>query len=489
MAARGIRCALVTLGLAVLSCGADDEEQSEVFVPDVGARGVSVSQVAIYQGLKRTLMLDGAPQPDGVPLVAGRDALLRIYYDTGGEYDGEPVTGRLHLPGHEPLEATAVLATSSVEEDLATTVNIPVPGSFIGRSLDYRLALAQPEAESREDNPAARFPQDRSVASVPVEGPRNTLRIIIAPFAYEADGSGRVPNTSPEQIESIRQRFLGMYPVSDVEITVREPQPWTTHIDPSGESGWATVGIELLSYREEDGAGDDVYYYGIFNPAETFEEYCGSRCVLGMTLLNDTPPETGTVMLRIAIGVGFDSRAANTAIHEIGHAHGLRHAPCGVGLDPESLDPDYPYADGTIGVWAYDPLLGELLDPTVYTDMMSYCEVNWTSDYHYRKLLTRSANVNLSDWHPPPGGAIEYQLVTLDGRGHGELQIVTSYQRPLAGTPTPVVARSGKRTQSVDGRYLPYDHRPGGWLFVPTGGERLDRIEVRMDGQTIVVER
>jgi hypothetical protein len=479
---------MAALCSTLVGCGSDDEE-GEAPDPYVGAPGVTIQQVAIYQSLKRTLMLAGAPQAGGVPLVAGRDAMVRIYYTTDGSYDGQPVTGRLHLPGQEPLETTAPLAAASVEEDLATTVNVSVPGSRIGPTFDYRVSLAQ-NGSNRDDNPTAHYPGGGATESVPVDGPANKLRVIIAPFAYEADGSGRLPNTSPEQIEAIRQRFRALYPVSDVEISVRDPEPWTIPIDPGGSGGWTQLGIELLGYRSNDGVGDDVYYYGMFNPADTLYAYCGMQCVLGMTLMNDNPPETGTVMLRLAIGVGFDAVAASTAVHELGHSHGLAHAPCGPGLAPDSIDLDYPHADGVIGVWGYDPLLGQLLSPTVYTDMMSYCDVNWISDYHYVKLLARSGNVNLPSWQPPPEGAIEYQLITLDGDGHGAFQLVTERARPLAGTPLPVAAETTAGTQAtVNGRYFPYDHLPGGWLFVPTGGEQLDRVELRLDGTTVVAHR
>ena len=41
---------------------------------------------------------------------------------------------------------------------------------------------------------------------------------------------------------------------------------------------------------------------------------------------------------------------ADTAAHELGHSHGRNHAPCGMGLDPSSIDPAYPHDGGKIGV-------------------------------------------------------------------------------------------------------------------------------------------
>src|SRR5687767_8679806 len=60
----------------------------------VGTAGVYVTQVAIYQGVKRVLMLDGAAQTSSVPMIAGRDALIRVFYATDANYTGGEVTGR-----------------------------------------------------------------------------------------------------------------------------------------------------------------------------------------------------------------------------------------------------------------------------------------------------------------------------------------------------------------------------------------------------------
>jgi hypothetical protein len=86
--------------------------------------------------------------------------------------------------------------------------------------------------------------------------------------------------------------------------------------------------------------------------------------------------------------------------HELGHACGLLHAPCGT---LEYVDPDYP-SYSTIGnpVKKPDASIGEFgvrLDCGLWPpiaifspstkDFMSYCEKghNWISLYHYRKLL------------------------------------------------------------------------------------------------------
>ena len=68
--------------------------------------------------------------------------------------------------------------------------------------------------------------------------------------------------------------------------------------------------------------------------------------------------------------------------HELGHNMGLFHAPCDV-FDP---DPDYPYANGTIGSWSYDFRDGTLVPPDTF-DLMSYCRPGWVSDYNFSRAI------------------------------------------------------------------------------------------------------
>ncbi len=483
--------ALVTLALA--GCASEEERSAKNGddpPPLMGATGVMLTKVAIYQGLERALMQDGLPLESTVPLVQGRSAMVRIFYTTDAGYDGEPVTARLKLAGQDPIDGEHVLMplSSSVDEDLASTVNIDVPGERIGEVFDYRVSLLQ-EREEGDELPAAHYPSADATEPVFVDGPQNTLRVILAPFAYNYDGSGRVPDLSPESVESFRQLFVGIYPVSDVEISVREVEPWSGRLGADG-SGWQDLGITVYGFRNADDAPDDVYYYGIFNPKDTFYQYCGSGCLLGVTMLNNSPPDTGTVSLRMAIGVGFPQVAADTCAHEIGHAHGLEHAPCGYGLDPSSIDYDYPYDEGEIGVWGYNPFGPMLLAPDDATDIMGYCDDQWISDYHYAKLLNRGRNVNLPDWHGPAGGPQSYELITVEGRGKATFQKTVESRRPLSGRAVDVRVRTaGGALETRLGQYFAYDHLPGGWLFLPPGAAEWARAEFVIDGTVTVATR
>ncbi|MFH2010809.1 MAG: hypothetical protein ABI333_29680 [bacterium] len=452
----------------------------------VGAPGVAITSVALYQGPKCVIMNNGLNTQCDVPLINGRDGLLRVFYSAAPAAVGQTYTARLTIDAAHTYEVTGNFVPTSNEENMASTANFVLPGEAINQFLAYKVELLQ-DGTPADDNPQARFPQT-GVQPVTVDGVINTFRVIIAPFAYWADGSGRVPNLTPARVEEFRNRFLQLYPVTNAEVSVRDAYDWNQTLGSDG-TGWQQLGMTLAGFRNQDGTSDDVYYYGIFNPAASFGQYCGMGCLLGVTLLNDNPPDTGSVQLRIAIGVGFDEYAVDTAAHEIGHSHGRRHAPCGLGV--EDIDPAYPYAGGLIGVWSWDIVGEQLFGPEDKTDIMSYCENQWISDYNYKAWYARGMNVNLPWFHDESPIEVSYKVVSLDGQGGGVIQPgVRLRSHKLNGTPLEVFVQSkAGRANTITGQYFYWDHLPGGWLFVPEQTFRLDRVELVVEGLPTIAER
>ena len=471
--------------------GADDDDGSAGVGAGpamVGAAGVGIREITFNQSASRVMSLDGAPQSSIVPLVAGRPGLLRVHYTVPSEQVGQPVTAELTIEGQDPIRIETTFETAqSLQQDLSSTINFEVPPEMVDGSFNYRIDLLQ---EGTEDNAAAHYPAEGFEAHA-VEVPANTFRVKLVPFQYNADGSGRLPDLSAEVVEQFRQRFMQLYPVSAVEMSVREPIPWAGAIQPNG-TGWQEVGMQLFNTRAADGLGDDVYYYAIFKPTATIAQFCGTGCLLGVTLLNDMPTDVGNPSLRIALGVGYPENQLDTSAHELAHAHGRGHAPCGPGLDPNSIDAEYPHGDGGIGVWGWDMFANQLVDPASHKDIMSYCDPQWISDHNFARLGARAKNVNLADWQ---AAGIDYQLVTIGGDAvvpPGAARTATSTaalnkavarqlvpDSQLTGPPnTQLTLTTASGSKQVMGYTYHYDHLPGGWLLYPAQTEAVLSVDV-----------
>jgi hypothetical protein len=443
--------------------------------------GVSIDSIVVYQAVARPLMQNGGPVSTNVPVVAGREALVRVFYSMTGGYDGSEVTARLTVSG-TAIDVSLVLGGGSSESDPESTINFFVPASQVATSSSYRVDILQPEAMTSGQNAAARHPTDPAAeADFEAEG-GNTLNVTLVPVQYNGDGSGRLPDTSAGQVQAYTDLFYAMYPVATVSVQVRQPIGWNGFIG-SGGSGWGELLNAMADLRQNDNAGNDTYYYGIFSPASSFNNYCGGGCVLGLGFIGAPNDDYS----RAAIGVGFSGDVSTeTAVHELGHNHGRPHAPCG---GASGTDPNYPYGGAGIGVWGYNVVSQQLYSPNDFVDMMSYCHPQWISDYTFRKLFDHIASVNAAPLPQQQPSSASYTRVMVHPDGSTSwLPGIALQQAPL-GEATSVTVQTESGAEQLTGAFYRYDHLDGGVLFVPPPSAPMlvasGAISAYIDGELI----
>ena len=438
------------------------------------AVGVDITEIALYQGVKRPLMANGAAVTSGIPIVAGRDALIRVFAVVQDGYDGGPVVARLYLGGlAQPYEAEGTV-DSPTEDILSSTFNFDVPGADIGNGFSYRVELKQAGSPTAV-YPGAGFPA-AGFEGAEVRSAGAALKIKLVPVIYEADGSSRMPDTSPAQIQAFEDQFYGMYPVPAVEISLRAPMSWNQVVFADG-GGWSDL-LNAIADVRADEAAPDVYYYGIFAPAASVAEYCASGCPTGLGF-QGAPADPNT---RAAIGLGFSGALApETAVHEVGHNHGRSHAPCG---GPPNTDPDYPYPTAGIGSWGYNLLTGQLYSPSGYFDLMSFCQPVWVSDYTYNGLFNHIAAVNGANIvYPPELLNRTYDRVSITPNGELSWMNPIQLATPPMGEEQSVVLTSEAGAETVTGWFYGYDHLDGGVVLWPATPQPLQRVQVELGGK------
>ena len=437
------------------------------------ADGAAVTDIDLYQAIRRPLVQAGAPLTSDIPIVAQRSAMVRVFYATDGSYDGQPVTARLTLGGALPLEVTVPLGPGSSQADLGSTLNLEVPGDLLTPGLDFKVELLQPSGSGA--NNAAAYPAGGGSAPLDVQQGGVKLKLLLVPV----ENNGSLPDTSPGQVERYVRFFSEQYPVPEVEVNVRAGA-YSFGGDLGSYNGWSQLLDEITDLRDSDGAPADVYYYGIHD--------ADSGGLLGLGWVGGS----NDVWSRTAIGVGWSGDTApGTAVHEVGHNHGRDHSPCGV-----SGDPSYPHPGAVLGVWGYSPSQHKLLDPNQYVDFMSYCDPAWISDYTYKAIFQRAKVVSSQ-----PDMAVPDELV---GRSYDRIKVldgvarwkdVVTLSHPPLGTPVPVEVSSGRRgAHTLTGNYYAYDHIEGGILYVMRSraerpADRIRRIQFQAEGQTFVLSR
>ena len=444
------------------------------------ATDLAITEIALFQGVKLSLMKDGAAAKNAYASpVAGRPGLLRVYVKPGKGYHERALTAELTLHSSGGTDAVRLtkmnVNQASTEGAINTTMNFTIAAEDIAQGASFKVRILNPPDMIPADGTRAQYPQDDSAASFNALS-SGKLRVKLVPVRYDTDGSARLPDTSAAQVERYRTAFLEQYPVTDVEVTVRDAIAWTSGITANG-SGFDNILEEMVSVRAQDRPSSDVYYMGIFAPATSFQKYCGSSCITGLSGLISNPSDSQG---RASVGIGFTgSDAAGTCVHEVGHAHGRELSPCNV-----SGSRSFPYTDGSVGSWGYGILSKQLYSPSSYSDFMGYCHPTWVSDYTYGALLTRVRAVSpLTKSIELPGG--EYRFVHINAEGH--LRWGRTLTLPAAPTNTPTTVRAVEANgtnRNVTGYYYPYAESDGGYMLVRNAEVSGKRLEIDLRGTT-----
>jgi hypothetical protein len=307
-----------------------------------------------------------------VPLVRGKDALLRVFL--GARRPGLPapaVRARLvstttgaTLRSYQPTSPLEVIPTGRFEGMGAATWNAVVPGDHL--QPDRHLVVEIDPIPGVDPALLAATLRVPAVGSLDVRTvpplPVTLVPIVQAGLAPDVDRS-RTP-------ESWVAFAAAVYPLPGIEVEVAPA--YTTSLVLDGTSAaWSELLAELEALRAAQGS--TRHWIGAVRT--TGSGVAGRGSIGGAALVASDAP-------------GHYQRIV---AHELGHNLGLRHAPCGT---DEGLDPAWPleerYDGARTGVAGWDARDDRILDPRTTYDLMSYCggpDDTWISDVTYLKAL------------------------------------------------------------------------------------------------------
>ncbi len=415
------------------------------------AGGISMREVSVYQSVKVVLAQAGMPATRNAPVIDGAPARFGILFDVEPGFSAREIIARVTIDGTAYESTMTVGASSANTPEDGFLVEVPgdafVTGARFVVSL-HELADGPPVGAVN----GARFPAAGD-SDLEVQSSNGPLHLVIVPYRYDADGSGRMPPLDASILAQYEDGFRSMFPVAEIIMTVHEPVSRTASLSLFTWQAWLQ---DLQELRAAEAPASNVYYYGVMSPNDSFAEYCSFGCILGLGTL---PDPTDSFQFT-SVGVSFTDRLnVETAIHEVGHTMGRQHAPCGGAGGP---DPGFPYPEGDTGVWGWSSATDEFKDPAISTDIMGYCENQWISDYQYGKIFDRISVVN--GMAPAAGPPTRYRVGAVDAAGN----VLWRYEVTLARTPgrstTTVTLADGT---TVQGHLYPFDHLPGGTLYVP----------------------
>ncbi|HXK20657.1 MAG TPA: M66 family metalloprotease [Polyangiaceae bacterium] len=426
--------------------------------PTLLLRSVTISQTLELPLMQAGVAVAAADRP--APLVANKRALLRAFVDLEPGFVARPLLGVLDLKTPErtrSLVSKITVGQSSLQDDLTTTFVFNVDASDLKAASSYRVRVLE-----EDTTPIALFP-DADTGYLDLEA--QTLppfQLVLVPFVSNGFG----PKVGDEEVAALERRLLALYPSTDFQVTEKPPVTLGFVVNAAGD-GWDQALDEIYQERATAAPAHDVFYFGMLAPDTSYSSYCASDCILGLSNIADR----GDVDSRGSIGVtvfqdGSGTKVAwDTVAHELGHALGRDHAPCGLD-DP---DPNYPYPTGGLGgIYGYDFDLLKLIKPKPYRDVMSYCTPVWISDYTYRGIFERLDYIGSEAFRTLAFAPSEpFRLARIRRTGEslwlGERQRHGSAEAQIID----LLDGAGQRVASVSAQVTHLDHAPGGYVWLP----------------------
>jgi hypothetical protein len=375
------------------------EDATDASVNDTDPRlaeNIFVNHVTLFQTVEIDIIQDKQIVSNlNSPIISNRESLFVLYCNVGDGWVSKEIEGILKIENNgitNQYKLKKFITQSQVKNSFETAFTFSVPGEFITTSTTYGFELVDENAEPVLDETShpGKYPENGSLLNLPVQNDDGGVKIVIVPVIYNIDGSGRLPDLSATQVEIYKELLRSIYPLYNLDFTIRTAIEWPQPGDNPSSYDFGDMNLFLRQLKADDGAAQDVYYYALVRPDETFADYCSGTCTTGQSYVVSSP-DSGSY--RVGNGVGFTGiRWAWTLVHELGHMHGRKHAPCDTF---SGLDFSYPYSSGKIGVWGYDFAENStFFDPDIARDFMGYCDNRWVSDYNYRGLFERIIAVN-----------------------------------------------------------------------------------------------
>ena len=299
-----------------------------------------------------------------VPLVAGEEALLRVFATAAraNEEPVPPVRASFYLDGSlahvADIPASPVQLPTEVDEgSLAASANAMIPAEVVQPGLEMVIEVNPGGTLAPELGVSQRIPE-RGRAAIEAKA-MPVLDLTVVPFIWIKDPDSEIEALVKDMAADPggNELLFGtrvLLPVGDMRVTAHRPVL-------TSSTTTSDLLQETEAIRVMEGTGE--HYLGMMSP-------------------NDNGFRGGGRAYRPG-RASFAAPESDVVAHEIGHNMSLHHAPCG---DPIGLDPEYPYPNGTIGAWGYDPV-GRWLVPSNTPDLMSYCGPAWVSEYSFKKAL------------------------------------------------------------------------------------------------------
>jgi hypothetical protein len=365
----------VTASTVGQSCGAfEPTPTTQVLTIASGQTGNATVDYISENGPGFNICIDGAyitqsvqTYSGSVPLVAGRSARLRVFVRSTESNTAKPQIRARFYTGQTLAQTFTTVMNADVptvidEGNVAAAGHIDLPAGFLQPGMSMLLDVDPSNTITESNDLDNSFPKSGQPAALDIRNVQ-PLRLTLVPVTQSATGlTGAV---DAGNLPSWIQPTLSMFPVPDIQAQLHDPILFNGPELGSTGANWNTLLSELNAIRVTEATGR--HYYGVVK-------------------VSHTSGVAGLGYIGAPASIGWDRLPSGPEVmaHELGHNFGRLHAPCG---SPAGADQAYPYPGAATGRWGFDPYAPTDPKPPTYSDLMSYCNPAWISDYTYLGIL------------------------------------------------------------------------------------------------------
>jgi len=411
-----------TLTLTATNCrGSSQTSKTVTYTP------IAAGTHFVYMGMEVNQAIQNLN--NSVTLIANKRTVVRVYLRlTGPTTVIHKVTGTLSaslFDGSSPGGITNIPSLNTITVDSSTDIN--AKRRDINASLNFDLP-AQWLVSERVHFQLSSLSIEYNQTALPCDGCNNIdsfffpvfVRFVQAPpvrvkllnVTYTENQNGTSTSFTPRPIDdSLLISWLKRVYPTDTDLTSSEALTGVTGI-PDTNFTCNTIDAILGQVRAievANGVDSRTKYYGLVSDVGGFMRGCSPNA----------PSTVGSGPAGTPRGnFSWDTDASYAdwyGGHELGHQYGRQHpgfitdasGNCVSGTqDSSGVDSNFPYVNGHIsgplrnggsdpGNFGFDVgdtsanILPAVLDPAIWTDMMTYCNFNWISDYTYQAILNQ----------------------------------------------------------------------------------------------------
>jgi hypothetical protein len=347
--ARALAAVLVLAGCsddAALDDEGAETGETEGYGP---ARGeLEITGIEVSQSVVQPIYADGTvvdPTSYGVPLVPNRHMWVRALWDPPLEWTPRPLMARLHvehpdgtqivIPDRETASGNPpYVVGKSKADDLLTGFYWRLNPEDVVPGMRYSVTVVEPEPafDIPKTTGKTRWPRENNTA-MPVQGEPAALNLAIVGVHYDIPGCSTDTSVLPEaELEAIRSGFEVWSGIASGSVTIDT----SLSVDISSPTDVISLLGVVGPIRAEYADIPDAFFLILLDDCSVVPDG-----ILGVAPVNSDPPVLADAPMRYGAGLWNPNdiqESVNTAVHEVGHAQGALHAPCG-GVDARGPRP------------------------------------------------------------------------------------------------------------------------------------------------------